>query len=349
MQRALSIAFASGNLSARNLTRARAGSRRSIRPSRLNRTQIGFSHGENVFGWRFYPRFQTPPTESNLTVFFRDQPGRAEPRGDPAPAAARAGRECVAIVMMPSFVPYLTCDTVGNWFKLTNPKCKKLTSTQTLKLSRAIKSIQNCVHSVHDSDCYRDGDLMRLVRKAEQMEARMPLQTLQAQVPYENTVGGFEMFNTGITDLAPELLGWYGAPGIDLEKGNVLFLIGDNFSVLQTKVIVGNRDCGFTLLSRQVMQILIPGRRRVDGQVEVHLATLSRRLAHADDSGAEEGCGAPAATVEGYSISPTKLTAAYKVVPVCDGKYSIVFESLQPGNQSLERNGRTARQRAGRG
>ena len=34
------------------------------------------------------------------------------------------------------------------------------------------------------------------------------------QIPYENTLGGFEMFNTGITDLAPELVGWYGAPGI---------------------------------------------------------------------------------------------------------------------------------------
>ena len=35
---------------------------------------------------------------------------------------------------------------------------------------------------------------------------------MQVQVPYENTLGGFEMFNTGITDLAPQLRGWYGGP-----------------------------------------------------------------------------------------------------------------------------------------
>ena len=29
----------------------------------LNRTQVGFSHGENTFGWQLYPRFQTPDTE----------------------------------------------------------------------------------------------------------------------------------------------------------------------------------------------------------------------------------------------------------------------------------------------
>ena len=36
--------------------------------------------------------------------------------------------------------------------------------------------------------------------KVKQLEARLPLQDTLVQVPYENTLGGFEMFNVGITD-----------------------------------------------------------------------------------------------------------------------------------------------------
>src|SRR5439155_26238915 len=102
----------------------------------LVRTQVGFSHGENTFGWRFYPRNQTPDTDSNLTVFFRDQliggpSKKAELRKrrlEPGP------RECVAIVLMPSFVPYLVCESSSNWFKLTDPKCKVMDSADAIRL-----------------------------------------------------------------------------------------------------------------------------------------------------------------------------------------------------------------------
>ena len=60
---------------------------------------------------------------------------------------------------------------------------------------------------------YREGELRRLFVRVDQLDRELPLQTQRALVPYENTLGGFEMFNTGVTDLAPELIGWYGAPG----------------------------------------------------------------------------------------------------------------------------------------
>ena len=51
-----------------------------------------------------------------------------------------------------------------------------------------------------DAACYRDGDSVRLLEKARQLEARLPLQDATVQIPYENTLGGFAMFNTGVTD-----------------------------------------------------------------------------------------------------------------------------------------------------
>ncbi len=83
---------------------------------------------------------------------------------------------------------------------------------------------------------------------------------MSVQVPYENTLGGFAMFNTGVTDLAPELLGWYGAPAINLDGSTTIFLIGNHFSVHQTRVIAGGQEIAANseLLSRQVMKVTIP-------------------------------------------------------------------------------------------
>ena len=73
------------------------------------------------------------------------------------------------------------------------------------------------------------------------LERRLPTQALTALVPFENTSGGFELFQTGITDLAPELLGWYGGAGVDPDTSTSLFLIGKGFSVHDTRVIAGGK------------------------------------------------------------------------------------------------------------
>jgi hypothetical protein len=98
-------------------------------------------------------------------------------------------------------------------------------------------------------------------------------------VPYENTLGGFAMFNTGVTDLAPELVGWYGTQSINENGTTDLFLVGDHFSVLQTNVIAGGIDCtNVNLLSRQVVHATIPASTiqvAANGEkyVDVQLAT----------------------------------------------------------------------------
>jgi hypothetical protein len=125
------------------------------------------------------------------------------------------------------------------------------------------------------TDLYRDGEVERMLRRVEQLDREMPLQTMQVQIPYENTLGGFEIFHQGLTDLGPELIGWYGESGIDPSRDTVLFLMGDGFSVHDTVVLAGGALCQYDLVSRQVMVVTVPpGVDTVDGRnVDVHVAT----------------------------------------------------------------------------
>jgi hypothetical protein len=264
MQLALSVAFTNGSINGNQFNKYARRLEAEYQTLDLNRTQIGFGHGENVFGWRFYPRFQTPDTKGNLSVAFRDQliggPSKDELLRQ---RKLEPGiRECTALVIMPSFVPHVRLDVTTNWFSLTNPKHKVLDHTQALKLSQRVKSISMKGPSVKDAECYREGDQLRLINRAEQLAARLPMQTLTSQVPVDGNLGGFELFVHGTTDFAPELYGWYGAPGIDQAKDKVtLFLVGNHFSVTQSKVLIGNAELtpnDVKMISRQVMQVTVP-------------------------------------------------------------------------------------------
>lgn len=318
-QLALAIAFTNGVINANTMTRYARRLEMEAETVALNRTQVGFGHGENTFGWRFYPRYQTPETESNLTVLFRDQliggPSRNALLRDRRLEPGQ--RECVAVVMMPSFVPFVTLDTVGNWFGLANPKHKVLDHTQALKMSRTVQTLKTCGPNVTDAACYRTGEFERMLRRVEQLEARLPSQTVHFPVPVMNTLGGFEMFNNGTTDLAPELYGWYGAPGVKAGATTTLFLVGDHLSTLHTKVIVGNKPAGNPkLLSRQVMQVEVAGDavQLNAKEVTAHLATpygVSRELRI-------PVIGNPPVVRPGFTIGDQKLVAKYCVCE--DGK-----------------------------
>jgi len=209
---------------------------------------------------------------------------------------------------MPSFVPYADFDVRTNWYKLTNPKNSVLTMKEAVRLSRAVTAMRNS--RAQCSECaylYRDNEVSRLMKRVDQLDQELPLQTMRTLVPYENTLGGFEMFNTGVTDLSPELIGWYGAPGVYISdngcnqfrcgctqkcqdgglaplvqecvkkgtqdvlvevaktlpicegEGTTLFLVGDNFSVHDTRVIAGGVCIPHVqLVSRQIMRVTIP-------------------------------------------------------------------------------------------
>jgi hypothetical protein len=282
LQIALAMGFASGKMNAQSMMKFARQLDWDMQAVALNQTAIGFSHGDDTFGWRFYPRYQTPPNQGNAAAFWQSLAGGPTTDQDMRRRLLEPMmRECVAIVIMPSFVPYVTFDTRTRFFKLTNAEHGEISMKQTLELSRSIKAMQSSAAQCSAcAGCYRDGEVDRLLRRVDQLDKTLPLQTMRVMLPFENTSGGFELFNRGVTDLSPELIGWYGAPGIDAYGTTTLFLIGRSFSVNGMQVIVGGRAIGsYSMLSRQVLQVTIPpGSQFViddagNKLVDVHAAT----------------------------------------------------------------------------
>lgn len=283
MQLAMAMAFSGGQINAQAMMRYARRLEWDMATVQINRTVVGFSHGNDTFGWRFRPRFQTPPIRGNLVTFGETLFGGPTRNQELAQRQLEPGvRECTAIMVMPSFVPYAIFDTRTNWFKLTNPGSTVVSMHATMKYSRAIKSMETaeerCIQCRH---LYRDGEVERLLRRVHQLDRELPLQTMWVQIPYENTYGGFEMFNRGITDLAPELIGWYGAPGLSRTGPTTLYLVGDGLSVRNTRLLAGGQALEPRLLSRQLMEVTVPAGLAelpasgdtLDKVVEFHLAT----------------------------------------------------------------------------
>ena len=351
MQLAMALSFASGRMSAQNMTRYVRRLEMDMETIALNRTTAAFGHGKDVFGWRFYPRVQTPPFESTTTTVFRDML-----RGGPNKDDVRRSweiepgmRECTAVVLMPSFITHVTFDVRGNYFpmgrhKLHEPSDTRTSIEENMEMSHKIRLMENAACSITaEANCYRDGETQRLLRRADQVAKKLPLQTVHARVPNENTMGGFEMFSSGITDMAPELLDFYGMPGVDPSGDTVLYLVGENFSVHETRVLAGNRDINFSLISRQLMQVTIPaGVEMVDNLkcvagekkceqpakiVNVHVSTPYGVSQPLELPVVESE---PAFGVAGYRWSRENLKATYRI-PV-DSVAKTVDTSLQQFN-----------------
>jgi hypothetical protein len=223
MQMALAIASANQGLRGQALSRFVRRLEYDLQTIELNRTAIGFSHGDNTFGWRFYPRVQAPQVPSNLQATFGDLLiGQQDRDSRVRHYKLEPGiRECTALVVMPSFVPQVTVDVRSNFFRLTGHKHihefmhRKPGYESTVELSRELTDLrslqQQCIKDAHR---YRDGEVFRLCKAVERLDDRLSMQTHQISVPWENSLGGFEVFQSGTRVLNPELHGWYGAPGV---------------------------------------------------------------------------------------------------------------------------------------
>lgn len=286
-QLVVALAIATGKLKLRSLTEYKRLLEMDMETIDLNRTIVGFAHGDNTFGWRFFPRVQSPIEKSNRVVHRELLRGGPSKLDDLADRRIESGiRECTALVLMPSFVPCVHFDTRANWFALKDYKRKKteLDVADHVRLSKSIKAMEDSfLECKQDETCFRNGEVQRLFRRVYQLSNELPMQTLVTQMPHENSLGGFEMFHQGTSDLAPELFGFYGEPGVIIgsENGTELFLVGDHFSVHDTQVIAGGRKIAPTLLSRQVMCIKIPGNVNVEPMeskdklrfVDIHIAS----------------------------------------------------------------------------
>lgn len=339
LQLAASVAFASGNMSAENFQQFARRIELDSETIALNRTVVGFSHGDDTFGWQFRPRFQSPEIKGNLHAYTETLFGG--PSRDKLIKDHRLEpgiRECTAILITPSFVPYATFDVRSNWFKLTDPKQREFTLKDTVELSRDVVELRKAkCQCIEDKHLYREGEVYRLMRAVDQLEARLPLQTSYVQMPVEDSKGGFELLSGGMTSLGPELVGFYGEPGYDNgpsnAAGTTVFLIGDNFSIHDTRVIAGGltlraADDGTNkkqvrMLSRQILEVTIPRGlatrfRRYDGKtqheiLEVRIATpygVSGALEVPVVNGEKtDGNTNEAPTLTGFSGAPAYVAA----------------------------------------
>ncbi|MEZ5941083.1 MAG: hypothetical protein R3C18_06810 [Planctomycetaceae bacterium] len=276
---ALALAFASGNANIQNVTRYARRLEMEMETIALNQTAVAFGHGSDTFGWRFTPRMQTPPIESSTSAAFRTLftggPGRDSLRRHWELEPGQ--RECVAIVLMPSFIDHVTFQSRGNYYKLVDCKLDlfpqddlRAKVAQNVRLSEELQSLDQLLYQVQcESARFLPGEVDRVQSRVQQLAKRLPLQTVHSRVPNENTLGGFEMFSSGITDLGPEVYDYYGEPAIDPTQNTTLFLVGNHFSVHDTHVLAGHRNCEFSLVSREVMKLEIPAGVKTATSLEV--------------------------------------------------------------------------------
>jgi len=297
IQMALAVAVASGQFNVDNATKFARRLDSDLTTVALNRTAVGFGAGETTFGWRFYPRLQAPPPQNN----FARAAGllvNGGPRRDYTERNREietGPRECVALMVVPNFVPAVGLTTTANWFDAAgHHAAETLDSGDYLALSRKLQHARNALAGVCDPGEYRPGEVGRMARRLDQLEALLPTQDYRVGLPDEGDLAGSEIFSSNAAQLAPRLLTWYGEPA-KVGADSRVFLVGSGFAVLETEVIAGGVPAlRPSLLSRNVLSITIPDSARPirtnDGRTvfDVHVATpngVSNHLHVAADPG----------------------------------------------------------------
>jgi hypothetical protein len=247
LQLAIAFAVANGSLRADQAMKYTRQMALDMTTIDLNRTQVGFTHENDTFGWYFYPRVQAVDPEHTTfgncfhTLFCggitRDDELRQR-RLEPGI------RECEVLVVMPNFVPELKLDITTNWEKLTRPGKSKLDYNEMIELGAQVECVKHRAMNVCDARCYRPGDYERLVSRIDQLEKMLPLQTFSVTVPYQYDLPGSQLFDRGAASLEPEVTGYYGLSYIKRGSSTVaqFFLTGHHFHPTRTHVIIGGTE-----------------------------------------------------------------------------------------------------------
>ncbi len=268
LQLALAVAVSTGQFNIKNATSFARQLDLDLQTVGLNRTSVGFGAGDTTFGWMFYPRVQTPQPVSNFRTITNTLTGTGQ--GINADLRSRriepGQRECIALMVTPNFIPSIKVSTVTNWFDVTGHHAKQqLSNQEMLESSRKLQQAKAAVARACDSHEYRATDFTVLNQRIKQLEALLPTQDTRVDLPDEGDLLGSEIFSSNAAGLSPSLLAWYGEPVQDGTAGSI-FLQGRGFSVSETQVIVGGiplqQGSGFRLISRNVMQVIVPATAR---------------------------------------------------------------------------------------
>jgi hypothetical protein len=244
LQLAMAFAFSTGKINFNQLIQYNRKIEQDAETIALNRTVTSFSYGTDTFGWRFYPRYQNPPPErSNLqtitNMLWRGGPPRNYQMNNSKLEPGE--RELTAVIIMPSFLQRVRFDITGNWFPLHDPDQIKVHTARMLEQGRKVVELKQSLATAEECAQYRAEDLERLQTRVNQLEAMLAMQTRRVNVPYENSLGGFELFTQGTTALVPEVTGFEGVDSIEQDKPADILIFGRHFSLHETKVVVGGK------------------------------------------------------------------------------------------------------------
>ena len=291
LQLASAFALASGQVNGSHLGSYLRQASRASDSVRLNRTVTAFVHGNESFGWRFAPRFQERAAPAGpLRALGQSAAGSLGHDPESLARLEPGIRELTAVVLLPSFLPAVRLEVSGDWYPLDDPGRAVFESGWVLEEGRGVMAARQGLASACDSGAYRPVDVAGLSARLDRLEARLPLQSYKADVPYENGMGGFELFTPGSMALRPELTGYEGAARVDPRGGEVIFLLARNVDLGTTRVVVGGRPVdpeGVEILSREVIRLTLPpcerpGPGRSGPVIDVQIATpngVSNRLA----------------------------------------------------------------------
>ena len=146
LQLAIAFAVANGNLRADQAIKYTRQMALDMATIDLNRTQVGFVHENDTFGWYFYPRVQAiDPEHSTFASCFKTLFCGGFTRDDELrQRRLEPGiRECEVLVVMPNFVPELKLDITTNWEKLTRPGESKLDYNEMIDLGAQVECVKH--------------------------------------------------------------------------------------------------------------------------------------------------------------------------------------------------------------
>ncbi|GEM_PF-2985092 len=247
LQWALAFGVASGRF---NMQQRLAASRQlalDMATIAYNRTVVGFTHGNDTFGWYFHPRVQTPPEESSRIMAFLRMIWSTGPTRhyDLSHRRLEPGiRECEVLVAMPGFVSQVAFDMTTNWEKVTCPGSAKRSYESMVEQGGRLHRLRTQLTNIKDLGCYRPGDYERLLSRLDQLEHMLGLQIHYVRVPYQYEIAGSDLFDKGDQQLRPVLFDYYGLDFVATGNGKdaCFFLSGKNFHPTLTHVIVGGYE-----------------------------------------------------------------------------------------------------------
>jgi hypothetical protein len=324
LQLAIAFAVANGNLRADQAIKYTRQMSLDMATIDLNRTQVGFAHENDTFGWYFYPRVQSPSADcSNLGAWFHQLCCGGITRDDELRSRRLEPgiRECEVLVVMPNFVPELKLDITTNWEKLTRPGQSKLDYNQMIELGAQVEYVKRRAMNVCDQHRYRPGDYERLVSRVEQLEKMLPLQTFAITVPYQYDLPGSQLFDKGAASLEPEITGYYGLSYIKRGSPTVaqFFLTGHHFHPTRTRVIIGGTEVHS---SAQVLQFTTTPTTVPAGAVAAATVATVAKTDTGSTSGSGGSGGPATGSTSGGSATGgtgTVKTAAYEVTAAKTG------------------------------